>query len=157
MLPPALKLRLYVLAYKLFFASIYTWIYSCPSLLQCSSISSLCPFFLLNCRVMLLDISPHLNDAAAAIVDDSFLRCFQQATSDPWNWNIYLFPVWCLGVLVRYLILFPIRSGPSSFRPKWKPVPYITWTSDLKVPCCSGSNTPSGRALKIFLREYKDP
>ena len=37
-------------------------------------------------------------------------RCFQSASSDPWNWNVYLFPVWLLGVLVRYGILFPLRS-----------------------------------------------
>ncbi|KAK9803255.1 hypothetical protein WJX72_000102 [[Myrmecia] bisecta] len=57
----------------------------------------------------LLDISPLLNDAAAAIVDDSFLRCFTSASSDPWNWNIYLFPIWLVGLVVRYLILFPLR------------------------------------------------
>ncbi|KAH7436031.1 hypothetical protein KP509_06G090200 [Ceratopteris richardii] len=57
----------------------------------------------------LLDISPFLNEAASAIVDDSFTRCFKSNPPEPWNWNIYLFPLWCLGVLVRYLILFPIR------------------------------------------------
>nr|ALK24260.1 glycerol-3-phosphate acyltransferase [Lobosphaera incisa]UUT39807.1 glycerol-3-phosphate acyltransferase [Lobosphaera incisa] len=57
----------------------------------------------------LLDISPLLNDAAAAIVDDSFLRCFTSASSDPWNWNIYLFPIWLLGLVFRYGILFPLR------------------------------------------------
>eukprot|EP00891_Asterochloris_glomerata_P006353 jgi/Astpho2/6353/Aster-06016 len=35
--------------------------------------------------------------------------CFQSASSDPWNWNVYLFPVWLLGVIVRYGILFPLR------------------------------------------------
>lgn len=43
------------------------------------------------------------------MVDDSFLRCFKSAVDEPWNWNFYLFPVWCLGVVVRNLILFPIR------------------------------------------------
>jgi glycerol-3-phosphate O-acyltransferase 3/4 len=56
-----------------------------------------------------LDVHGLLTDAAAAIVDDSFLRCFQSMSSDPWNWNIYLFPVWLLGVVVRYFILFPLR------------------------------------------------
>lgn len=32
------------------------------------------------CRHTLLDISPLLQDAGAAIVDDSFLRCFQVLT-----------------------------------------------------------------------------
>ena len=60
-------------------------------------------------RQELLDISPLLQDAASAIVDDSFLRCFQQASSDPWNWNIYLFPLWLVGLIVRHAILFPLR------------------------------------------------
>ena len=61
------------------------------------------------CRVDLLDISSLLTDAASAIVDDSFLRCFQSASEDPWNWNAYLFPAWLLGVVIRYCILFPLR------------------------------------------------
>lgn len=44
-----------------------------------------------------------------SLVDDSFTRCFESKTQVPWNWNIYLFPVWAAGVLVRYLILFPLR------------------------------------------------
>jgi glycerol-3-phosphate O-acyltransferase 3/4 len=56
-----------------------------------------------------LDISSPLNDAAAALVDDSFLRCFKTAVEDPWNWNLYLFPLWALGVAVRNLVLFPLR------------------------------------------------
>ena len=63
-------------------------------------------------RPALLDISPLLQDAAAAIVDDSFLRCFQSVSSDPWNWNLYLFPLWFLGLVLRYLILFPLRCAP---------------------------------------------
>ncbi|KAG6482107.1 hypothetical protein ZIOFF_058736 [Zingiber officinale] len=55
----------------------------------------------------LLDISPTLTEAAGAIVDDSFTRCFKSNSPEPWNWNIYLFPLWCLGVVVRYGILFP--------------------------------------------------
>ncbi|KAI8533249.1 hypothetical protein RHMOL_Rhmol11G0282900 [Rhododendron molle] len=57
----------------------------------------------------LLDISPTLREAAGAIVDDSFTRCFKSIPPEPWNWNVYLFPLWCLGVVVRYLILFPAR------------------------------------------------
>ena len=57
----------------------------------------------------LLDISSFVQDAAAAIVDDSFLRCFQSQSSDPWNWNIYLAPLWLIGLIVRYLVLFPLR------------------------------------------------
>ncbi|GAB2219257.1 hypothetical protein Droror1_Dr00006890 [Drosera rotundifolia] len=57
----------------------------------------------------LLDISATLTEAAGAVVDDSFTRCFKSLPPDPWNWNIYLFPLWCLGVITRYLILFPAR------------------------------------------------
>ena len=42
-------------------------------------------------------------------MDDSFLRCFKSSPDEPWNWNIYLFPLWLLGVAVRNLILFPLR------------------------------------------------
>ena len=66
----------------------------------------------LACRRDLLDISSFVQDAAAAIVDDSFLRCFQSQSSDPWNWNIYLAPLWLIGLVVRYLILFPLRWMP---------------------------------------------
>lgn len=61
------------------------------------------------CRPAILDIAPLLQDAAAAIVDDSFLRCFQSMHDEPWNWNLYLFPVWIIGLVLRYLILFPLR------------------------------------------------
>ncbi|KAH7574803.1 hypothetical protein JRO89_XS02G0007000 [Xanthoceras sorbifolium] len=57
----------------------------------------------------LLDISPTLTEAAGAIVDDTFTRCFKSNPPEPWNWNVYLFPLWCCGVVVRYLVLFPIR------------------------------------------------
>ncbi|KAL0334514.1 UNVERIFIED_CONTAM: Glycerol-3-phosphate acyltransferase 9 [Sesamum radiatum] len=58
----------------------------------------------------LLDISPTLTEAAGAIVDDSFTRCFKSNPPEPWNWNVYLFPLWCLGVVVRYGVLFPLRA-----------------------------------------------
>lgn len=32
----------------------------------------------------------NLSDAANALVDDSFFRCFTSAPPDPWNWNLYL-------------------------------------------------------------------
>lgn len=57
----------------------------------------------------LIDLSPALTEAAGAIVDDSFTRCFKSNSPEPWNWNIYLFPLWCCGVVIRYLIIFPIR------------------------------------------------
>lgn len=41
-----------------------------------------------------LNISSVLTDAAAAMVDDSFSKCFKSQAPDPWNWNFYLFPLW---------------------------------------------------------------
>ncbi|KAL0348544.1 UNVERIFIED_CONTAM: Glycerol-3-phosphate acyltransferase 9 [Sesamum angustifolium] len=63
----------------------------------------------------LLDISPTLTEAAGAIVDDSFTRCFKSNPPEPWNWNIYLFPLWCLGVVVRYGLLFPLSFFVASW------------------------------------------
>ncbi|ONK65916.1 uncharacterized protein A4U43_C06F2310 [Asparagus officinalis] len=78
----------------------------------------------------LLDISPTLTEAAGAIVDDSFTRCFKSNPPEPWNWNVYLFPLWCLGVVVRYGILFPLRvmtlaAGWIVFFSAFLPVHYL--------------------------------
>ena len=43
------------------------------------------------------------------LVEDEFTRCFQSAEHAPWNWNLYLFPLWVLGILVRHLVLLPVR------------------------------------------------
>ena len=45
----------------------------------------------------MLSVEGVLADAAAAVVDDSFNKCFTSTPSDPWNWNLYLFPLWCAG------------------------------------------------------------
>eukprot|EP01117_Protostelium_nocturnum_P009505 TRINITY_DN3393_c0_g1_i2.p1 TRINITY_DN3393_c0_g1~~TRINITY_DN3393_c0_g1_i2.p1 ORF type:complete len:536 (+),score=166.51 TRINITY_DN3393_c0_g1_i2:90-1697(+) len=55
------------------------------------------------------DIVPMMNDAVSSIAEDEFTECFQTQSYRPWNWNIYLFPLWVVGIIVRYLILFPIR------------------------------------------------
>jgi len=57
----------------------------------------------------LLDASGVLQDAASAIIDDTFNACFAFSDNPAWNWNFYLFPLWCVGVVLRYLVLFPIR------------------------------------------------
>jgi glycerol-3-phosphate O-acyltransferase 3/4 len=43
------------------------------------------------------------------IVQDGFSRCFESSRQQPWNWNLYLWPLWACGVIIRYFILFPIR------------------------------------------------
>ena len=58
---------------------------------------------------LVLDVSGVMGDGAAAVVDDSFWRCFEHNHPDPMNWNFYLLPMWALGVVVRYLVLFPLR------------------------------------------------
>ena len=63
----------------------------------------------LLCRRDILDVSPILQDCAAAVVDDSFLRCFQSQPPEPWNWNVFMLPTHYLSILIRYGILFPLR------------------------------------------------
>jgi glycerol-3-phosphate O-acyltransferase 3/4 len=43
------------------------------------------------------------------LVEDQFTKCFQSPKVEQWNWNAYLFPAWCLGVVIRYCVLFPLR------------------------------------------------
>ncbi|KAG2502083.1 hypothetical protein HYH03_000575 [Edaphochlamys debaryana] len=57
-----------------------------------------------------LNISNVLTDGVSAMVDDSFNKCFTSTRPEPWNWNIYLWPIWVVGVILRYLVLFPIRA-----------------------------------------------
>lgn len=42
-------------------------------------------------------------------MNDTFTTCFKSNAPDPWNWNLYLFPLWCCGVVIRYGVLFPMR------------------------------------------------
>jgi glycerol-3-phosphate O-acyltransferase 3/4 len=58
-------------------------------------------FYLFKCLIMTLPVF--------ALMQDSFTRCFKSNSPEPWNWNIYLFPLWCLGVVIRYGLLFPLR------------------------------------------------
>ncbi len=57
----------------------------------------------------MLNISPIMTDAAGAIIDDSFNKCFTCLAPDPWNWNAYLWPQWLMGTILRHCILFPLR------------------------------------------------
>ena len=58
----------------------------------------------------LFELSSHiLAQGVSAVVDDSFNRCFMSTEAEEWNWNIYLFPGWLVGVLIRYLVAFPLR------------------------------------------------
>jgi len=58
----------------------------------------------------LSDVVPMVTDAVSYVVEDEFTNCFQSHTPRPWNWNIYLFPMWIFGIFLRYCILVPIRA-----------------------------------------------
>ena len=55
------------------------------------------------------DIMPLLQEGIQVLVKDDFTRCFAVQKPNHWNWNAYLFPMWLIGVVVRYCILLPIR------------------------------------------------
>jgi glycerol-3-phosphate O-acyltransferase 3/4 len=55
------------------------------------------------------DLLKHVSEGVSDIVQDDFSRCFQENPDNSWNWNIYLFPLWILGLIVRYGILLPLR------------------------------------------------
>lgn len=55
------------------------------------------------------DCVPLMCEAMQVLVDDTFTRCFESIYPEAWNWNLYLYPMWLLGVFVRYCILFPLR------------------------------------------------
>jgi len=56
------------------------------------------------------DCIPIISDAASVIVEDEFSNCFESSNPRPWNWNIYLYPTWIIGVFIRYFVLFPLRA-----------------------------------------------
>lgn len=61
--------------------------------------------------------SPRLTMRACLVaLQDGFSRCFESSRSQPWNWNLYLWPLWAMGVIVRYFVLFPIRSEQQAMR-----------------------------------------
>ena len=55
------------------------------------------------------DILENINSGMQVFVDDDFSLCFKRPERRSWNWNLYLFIFWCIGVVIRYLILFPLR------------------------------------------------
>ena len=57
----------------------------------------------------LYDIIPTLKEGISIVISDDFSKCFLSQEPFHWNWNLYLFPLWCIGVVIRYLILFPLR------------------------------------------------
>lgn len=60
-------------------------------------------------KYMLKNFHDSIDYSCVIDEQDSFTRCFKSNPPEPWNWNVYLFPLWCCGVVIRYLILFPVR------------------------------------------------
>mmetsp|Transcript_11383 Transcript_11383/g.42734 ORF Transcript_11383/g.42734 Transcript_11383/m.42734 type:complete len:479 (-) Transcript_11383:1659-3095(-) len=66
------------------------------------------------------DVIPVLMEGVESIVKDSFTECFSPRAVENWNFNWCLFPIWVIGVFVRYCILVPLRlslllAGTSVF------------------------------------------
>lgn len=55
------------------------------------------------------DVLEYLGSGMDVIVEDDFSLCFERAVRRSWNWNLYLAIFWVLGVVLRYVILFPLR------------------------------------------------
>ena len=66
-------------------------------------------FLLLSLLFLLFSLFTRFDHLFVLNCIDDFSRCFESSRSPAWNWNFYLFPLWFMGVLIRYLILFPIR------------------------------------------------
>eukprot|EP00054_Salpingoeca_dolichothecata_P010707 m.59615 g.59615 ORF g.59615 m.59615 type:complete len:430 (+) comp19116_c0_seq1:70-1359(+) len=56
-----------------------------------------------------LDVAPFVRNSMEAVVQDSFTQCFESRERDRWNFNFYLFPLYYIGVIIRYCILLPCR------------------------------------------------
>eukprot|EP00038_Savillea_parva_P008186 m.175293 g.175293 ORF g.175293 m.175293 type:complete len:520 (+) comp13966_c0_seq1:71-1630(+) len=56
-----------------------------------------------------MDITPFLRSAVDAILRDSFTKCFESKDRVKWDNTFYLFPVYWVGIFLRYFVLFPFR------------------------------------------------
>ena len=106
-----------------------------------------------------MDVSPILQDCAAAVVDDSFLRCFQSRPPEPWDWNIFMLPTHYIGMAFRWLILFPLRLIAAVlswllFLALFFTVPYaLKVLPHAPCLCCIASSRPP----QLWLQWCSDP
>jgi hypothetical protein len=63
-----------------------------------------------------------VGDGFQVIVDDAFNKCFQPNKVKPWNFTPWLFCMWSIGVLIRHLILLPIKIGILLFTVTFFPI-----------------------------------
>jgi glycerol-3-phosphate O-acyltransferase 3/4 len=61
-----------------------------------------------SCAELLFDAIPFVAEGVSDIVDDQFNQCFEVEPPKSWNWG-YLLPFWVVGVLVRHVVLLPLR------------------------------------------------
>lgn len=94
-----------------------------------------------------LDVTGLLNDSAAAIVDDSFSRCFTNRPMQPWNWNVYLFPLWLIGLAVRFLVLFPLRAALLAGG-------FLIFTVSFSLVRCLVPNGPTKKNAEAHLVQF---
>eukprot|EP00727_Mastigamoeba_balamuthi_P002579 m51a1_g12318 putative lysophosphatidic acid acyltransferase (419) ;mRNA; r:416095-417781 len=60
-------------------------------------------------RFRFVDLATVATDGMQSLVRDEFTQCFESSVRRPWNWNVYLWPTWILGIALRYGILLPLR------------------------------------------------
>lgn len=48
-------------------------------------------------------------EGVEAIVKDHFTECFAPKPPTAWNFNVFLFIIWAIGVFIRYFVLLPLR------------------------------------------------
>jgi len=56
-----------------------------------------------------MDTAPFIRSAIDAILSDSFTQCFESKVRERWDNTFYLFPVYWIGLVLRYFVLFPCR------------------------------------------------
>ena len=64
----------------------------------------------------MLDMGPIAAGGMRVLVEDEFTRCFQSAEGAPWNWNLYLFPLWLLGIAVLNFVNLLVANACRLWR-----------------------------------------
>ena len=76
-----------------------------------STFSLFLVFVCLQFCVELFGVMSSVSTSLTNALQDDFTQCFRQQKPKCWNWNLYLYPLWCFGVLVRYVVFLPLRYG----------------------------------------------
>lgn len=92
-------------------------------------------------------VLPLMREGFGAVVEDSFTKCFESREADPWNWNVYLFPMWLAGLVVRYGLLLPLRL--AIFILGW--VAFAIAFAAVKLVCKGRRREAAERKLVVFI------